>query len=246
MPHGGKLCISAENAVLDGELAAPDPSTTEGRYVLVEVTDTGCGIPMEIIDKIFDPFFTTKELSKGTGLGLSTCLGIVRSHSGFVNVYSEVGKGTSFKVYFPARVEELPCATAKMIDVDWPRGNGECILLVDDETSILSVIQQTLEAFGYRILTAVDGAQAVSVFALNRDKVALVLTDMTMPVMDGPAAIVALRQIDPRIKIIAASGLDANGNIAKASHVGVRHFLAKPYTTKSLLVTLRDVLKEKA
>jgi CheY-like chemotaxis protein len=103
-----------------------------------------------------------------------------------------------------------------------------------------------LEALGYRVLTAADGAQAVSVFALNRDKVALVLTDMMMPVMDGPTTIVALRQIDPRIKIIAASGLDANGNVAKAAHVGVKHFLAKPYTTQSLLVTLRNVLREKA
>jgi CheY-like chemotaxis protein len=213
---------------------------------LITVTDTGCGIPRDIIDKIFDPFFTTKELSKGTGLGLSTCLGIIRSHGGFMSVYSEVKRGSTFKIYLPARMDELPAAIDQKIDEEWPHGNGECILLVDDEISILTVTKQMLEAFGYRVLTAADGAQAVSVYALNRDKVALVLTDMMMPVMDGPTTIVALRQIDPRIKIIAASGLDANGNVAKAAHVGVKHFLAKPYTTQSLLVTLRNVLREKA
>jgi PAS domain S-box-containing protein len=245
MPNGGKLSISAGNTVLDAQLAATRPQAVAGRYVLVEVSDTGCGIPREIIDKIFDPFFTTKELSKGTGLGLSTCLGIIRSHGGFMSVYSELGKGSAFKIYLPARMDELPAAIDPCLDEDWPRGRAECILLVDDEESILTVTQQTLEAFGYRVLTAADGAQAVSVFALNRDKITLVLTDMMMPVMDGPATIVALRQIDPRIKIIAASGLNPHGDGAQASHAGVKHFLSKPYTTKSLLVILRDVLQER-
>jgi CheY-like chemotaxis protein len=162
-----------------------------------------------------------------------------------MSVYSELGKGSAFKIYLPARMDELPAAIDPCLDEDWPRGRAECILLVDDEESILTVTQQTLEAFGYRVLTAADGAQAVSVFALNRDKITLVLTDMMMPVMDGPATIVALRQIDPRIKIIAASGLNPHGDGAQASHAGVKHFLSKPYTTKSLLVILRDVLQER-
>ncbi len=246
MPDGGTLSISVENVVLDAQQAALRPSVAAGRYVSVVVGDTGCGIPREIIDKIFDPFFTTKELGKGTGLGLATCLGIVRSHGGFMNVYSEVGQGSTFKLYLPARPEEVPASSDSSIDEEWPRGNGECILLVDDEPSILNLTRQTLEAFGYRVLTADDGAKAVSVFALNRDKISLVLTDMMMPVMDGPATIVALREIEPKLKIVAASGLNANGNVAKAATAGVSHFLSKPYTTKSLLVTLRNVLREKA
>jgi PAS domain S-box-containing protein len=245
MPEGGRLSISAENAVLEAPLAATRPQAAAGRYVVVEVSDTGCGIPREIIDKIFDPFFTTKELSKGTGLGLATCLGIVRSHGGFMNVDSEVGRGSAFKIHFPARMNEVPAVIDQKADEDWPRGNGECLLLVDDETSILTVTQQMLEAFGYRVLTAADGAQAVSVFALNRDKIALVLTDMMMPIMDGPTTILALRQIDPRIKIIAASGLNAGNDVAQAAYPGVKHFLAKPYTTQNLLVTLRNALREK-
>jgi CheY-like chemotaxis protein len=200
-------------------------------------------MPREVIDRIFEPFFTTKELGKGTGLGLSTVLGIVRSHGGFVNVYSEVGKGSTFTLHLPAQSDDAPGAGAVTIATErLPRGNGELILVVDDEASVRDVTRQTLESFGYRVVTAEDGAQAVGLYARHRDAVAAVLTDMMMPVMDGPALIAALQRIDPGIRIIAASGLSTNGNVARAVHAGVKHFLAKPYTADAMLTLLKEVL----
>ncbi len=198
------------------------------------------------MDKIFDPFFTTKELAKGTGLGLAITTSIVRSHGGFLHAYSEVGKGTSFKVYLPAVPHGTKAETRKIDKVDLPRGNGELILVVDDEIPILTVLQQTLDAFGYQVLTAEHGARRLVLFAANRDKISLVLTDMMMPVMDGPATILALREIDPKVKIVAASGLSANASLAKAGHLGTKYFLAKPYTTGVMLNTIKTVLMEEA
>lgn len=244
MPDGGTLTLTADNIEIDEQYAVMNRGVSSGRYVVLTVTDTGIGMPQEIIDRIFDPFFTTKEIGKGTGLGLSTVLGIVRSHGGFINVYSEPGKGSTFKVYLPAQEGGAPDDPAQSEAEKFPRGHGELILVVDDEASILEITKQTLEAFGYRVITAEDGAQAIGQFALARDQVAAVLTDMMMPVMDGPALIVALRRIDPAVRIIAASGLNANGNVAKAANLGVQHFLAKPYSADALLAILRQVLAD--
>jgi len=215
-----------------------------GRYVKISVTDSGTGIPQDIIDKIFDPFFTTKELSKGTGLGLSTVMGIVKSHEGFINVYSEPGKGTTFRVYLPVIELSSEARKEQTQRLSPPRGNGETILVVDDEASILTITSQTLQTFGYRTLTATDGATAVAVYAEHMNEIAVVLTDMAMPIMDGPATIRALKQINPAVKIIAASGLNANGGVAKVSGAGVKHFLTKPYTAATLLRTMRAILDE--
>jgi CheY-like chemotaxis protein len=199
-------------------------------------------MPRGIVDKIFEPFFTTKEINRGTGLGLSTVMAIVKSHEGFVNVYSEPGKGTVFNVYLPA----LALSIAPQADEDetasFPRGQGETILVVDDEASILIVTGETLRAFGYRVVTAGDGAEAVAVYAQKKNEIALVLTDMMMPLMDGPALIRALKKIDPLVKIVAVSGLTANAEIGKFSGAGSHHFLTKPYTAETLLKALRGVL----
>jgi CheY-like chemotaxis protein len=157
-------------------------------------------------------------------------LGIVRSHGGFVNVYSELGKGSVFRVYLPAQAADGPAEPSAAHAEEIPRGNGELILVVDDEASIRSVVAQTLESFGYRAVVAGDWAQGVALFAERRTEVSLILTDMMMPVMDGVALIAAVRRLDPRVKIIAASGLDANGNVAKASAA-----LPKPYSAEVLL-----------
>jgi PAS domain S-box-containing protein len=244
MPNGGNLTIGVENCVLDEQYAAMNLQARPGRYVNISVTDTGTGIPPALIDKIFEPFFTTKELNKGTGLGLSTVMAIVKSHDGIVNVYSEPGKGTTFKVYLPA-MEISPEGRKEQTETgNLPRGNGETILVVDDEASILTITSQTLQAFGYRVLTATDGADAVAIYAQHRNQIAVVLTDMAMPVMDGPATIHALIRMNPAIKIIAASGFNANGGAAKASGAGVKHFLNKPYTAGTLLKTLQAILQE--
>jgi CheY-like chemotaxis protein len=244
MPDGGSLSISVENVHLDDQYVAMNVQAKPGRYVIINVTDSGEGIPPEILDKIFDPFFTTKEVGKGTGLGLSTVMAIVKSHGGFVNVYSEVGKGSSFKVYLPALEKSAQTHRDTVSLATLPRGNGERILIVDDETSILTITSQTLEAFGYKTMTANDGAEAIAIYAQHRNKIAVVLTDMAMPVMDGPATIRALLKVNPAAKIIAATGLKTEGSEAKALNAGVKHFLSKPYTASTLLKTLRTVLDE--
>lgn len=225
--------------------AVYQPESLSDSYVCLSVEDQGSGMTAETRSRIFDPFFTTKQLGQGTGLGLATVLGIVRSHGGFVNVYSELGRGSTFKVYLPAQDGGDEAGEAGLgAREKLPRGKGELVLVVDDETSILEITKQTLEAFGYRVITSEDGAQAIGQFALVRDQVGVVLTDMMMPVMDGPALISALHHIDPRVRIIAASGLDANENVARAASLGVKHFLPKPYSASTLLDALHRVLAE--
>jgi len=244
LPNGGTITIALENFSNNAFPTAPNPSIPEGNYVLISVTDNGTGIPKEHLNKIFDPFFTTKEIGKGTGLGLATVQAIVRAHDGFINVYSEMHRGTSFKIYIPSRKDE-PFVSEALVDAeDFPRGDGQLVLLVDDEASILEMTRQSLEAYGYRVLTAVNGAQAISTFALNRDEVDLVITDMMMPIMDGPATIVALQAIQPRILIIGSSGLDSQNSTDRATVAVVKYFLSKPYSAANLLKTVKTALTD--
>jgi PAS domain S-box-containing protein len=241
MPQGGELTIRAENVTLDDSYARMHLEAKPGRYVQITVVDTGVGIPAEMVSRIFEPFFTTKDVGKGTGLGLSTALTIVRSHGGFINVYSEPHRGTQFAVYLPA-IKSAVGEQQRRTRADLPVGRGELILVVDDEDSILQITKGTLETFGYRVITAGDGTEAVGLYAQNRDEVAAVITDMMMPFMDGPATIRALQKMNPRVKIIAASGLGANDKAAEAASVGVRMFLPKPYTAEKLLKALAQIL----
>ncbi len=243
MPHGGKLRIEAENVEIDDHYARMNVEARPGSYICITVTDTGIGISEKNLSKIFDPFFTTKEHGKGTGLGLSTVAGIVRSHGGFVNVYSEQGKGAQFKVYLPAS-ESPQIAAAAAPRPDLPHGNGEMILVVDDENSIREVARETLQAFGYRVLTANDGTEALALFAQHKDEIRIVVTDMMMPYMDGPATIRALRRLAPDLRIVATSGLKANEKEAEVAQLGVSVFLPKPYTAETLLKTIARALKE--
>ena len=243
MPHGGRLRIEAENVEIDEHYARMNVESKRGKYVSVTVDDTGFGIPEENLTKIFDPFFTTKMHGHGTGLGLSTVAGIVRSHGGFVNVYSEIGRGAQFKVYLPA-IESGGAAPPKTAREDLPVGNGELVLVIDDENAIREVARETLNTFGYRTLVASDGAEAMAIFAEHRKGVQVVITDMMMPYMDGPATIRALRRLDPKVKIIATSGLKADDKMAEASQLGVTTFLHKPYTAETLLKTLATELKK--
>ena len=238
MPTGGKLTVSAGNTTLDAHYAGMNPEAKAGPYVLIQVEDSGTGIPPAVIEKIFDPFFTTKEVGKGTGLGLSTTLAIVRSHGGFIRVESEQGKGTAFKVYLPAQTEGA-AETAAKIAAELPRGNGELILVVDDEASVRHITRQTLETFGYRVLLASEGSEGVAIYAARQAEIAAVLTDMTMPVMDGLTSIQMLRKLNPDVLIIAASGLPPSSQVAS---LGVKHFLPKPYTAETLLRVLKETL----
>jgi len=242
MPNGGKLAVIVENCVLDEHYSAMNLQAKAGRYVAINVSDTGSGMPQRIIEKIFEPFFTTKELGKGTGLGLSTVMAIVKSHGGLINVNSEPGKGTTFKVYLPAMGNSSQ--TPEEDDVSQlPRGNGQTVLVIDDETSILTITGRTLRAFGYKSLTAVDGAEGVAMYAQNANDIAVVVTDMNMPIMNGMATIRALLRMNPMMKIVAASGLNVNGDAEKLAEMGVTNSLVKPYTAEALLSALHQILK---
>jgi len=242
MPEGGSISIKAENTVVDSNYARMHLEAKPGRFVLITVSDTGPGIALEIQSRIFEPFFTTKEMTKGTGLGLSTALTIVKSHGGFINVYSELFKGTQFSLYLPA-LDSPGTVQASALQTDLPLGNGELILVVDDEESIREITRGTLETFGYTVLTASDGTEAIALYADRKHEVAVVLTDMMMPFMDGPATIRALQKMNPEVRIIAASGLTASHKTGEASLEGVKMFLSKPYTAERLLKALAAVLK---
>ena len=241
MPDGGTLTISAENVSLDAQYAGLNLEAKPGPYAFLQVEDSGTGMPPEIEDKIFDPFFTTKEIGKGTGLGLSTSLAIVKSHGGFIRVSSELGAGTKFKVYFPAQTEASGAVEAELA-VEMPRGAGELALVVDDESAVREVTRQTLEAFGYRVLLAADGADAIAAYTTQGPEIAAVVMDMMMPTMDGPATIRVLRKLNPKLAIIATSGHSESSQRAQVSSLHVKHFLPKPYTAEALLKVLRDAL----
>ena len=243
MPNGGTISLSAQNVTVDENYARMHIEAKAGPFVVITVSDTGVGMSPEVQGRIFEPFFTTKEMSKGTGLGLSTAVTIVKSHGGFINVYSEVGKGTQFALYFPA-LDLRDSAQADAVRVDLPAGNGELILVVDDEEAIRQITRGTLETFGYRVLTAGDGTEAVALYAEQKNDIAAVLTDMVMPFMDGPATIRALQKMNPQVKIIAASGLPASQRSGEDSLQGVQAFLNKPYTAEKLLKALAEVLKD--
>ncbi|MFM1770366.1 MAG: hypothetical protein RJA22_2895 [Verrucomicrobiota bacterium] len=244
MPGGGLLTLTAENVVLAPGSEPPGSGLDAGAYTLIRVADTGTGIPRDILEKIWEPFFTTKETGKGTGLGLSTVLGIVKSHHGAILLDTEPGKGTRFSVYLPA--QEHQAVAAEQEPRPLPAGRGQVILAVDDEAAVLSMTKATLEAFGYRVLTATDGAEALAAFTAHRGQIQGVLTDMMMPNMDGPSTIRVLQRLDPRVRIIATSGLmDAQ---RLHDQTGLEHIplIQKPYTAEKLLTTLHSVLADAA
>jgi two-component system cell cycle sensor histidine kinase/response regulator CckA len=243
MPQGGSLTVAADNVTLaEGEESRLHPDARAGHYVRLRVTDTGTGIPPAVLDKIFDPFFTTKEFGKGTGLGLSVVQGLTKGHGGFLLVHSTLGSGTEFNIYLPAaEVNQIKAAPE---DKELPpSGQGETILVVDDEPSICMVTQKNLEAHGYKVLTAGNGLEALDVFALNQGKIKLLLTDIMMPGMDGPATASALKKLDPDLLVVGTSGMDGGRETAELAGVAFNAFLPKPFKVDYLLRTLNDVLR---
>jgi PAS domain S-box-containing protein len=240
MPEGGTLQITAENLTIDENYARMHLDAQIGNYVVVTIADTGQGIPPEIVDRIFDPFFTTKAIGQGTGLGLSTVIGIINSHHGFVNVYSEVGKGSRFKIYLPA--SDTSATDTPIVDTTVRSGNGELILVVDDETAVQEVTQATLETYGYQAMIASDGVDAIACYAEHKKEIRVVLLDLMMPALDSPTVIRTLCKLNPEVQIIAMSGLATNESITRTIGAGVEAFLAKPFTAMELLDALDRVL----
>jgi PAS domain S-box-containing protein len=246
MPSGGTLTLTAANVTIDAQFAGMSQDAKEGTYVVLQVTDTGIGIPPALRERIFDPYFTTKKPGHGTGIGLATVHTIVRNHGGFLHVESEVGQGTTFRIYLPSDPALRSTVTAPPFPAILPRGRNELILVADDEPSIRDITRQTLEASGYRVLTAADGAELVAHFAQRAKDISVVLTDMMMPVMDGAMAIQVMQRINPAARIIAASGLDSGKYRSAATGAGVHDFLPKPYTTETLLKLIREVIDRPA
>jgi PAS domain S-box-containing protein len=241
MPAGGQITLTAKNIVIDQAYADLNIDAQSGPHVTLVVEDTGTGIPKDIIDKIFDPFFTTKEIGKGTGLGLATSLAIVTGHKGFMRVYSKPGTGTRFEVYLPAQTTRAKQALP-VPAVAHPRGTGETVLVVDDEEGIRQIAKRTLEAFGYRVLLASNGAEAIALYGQHQADIAVVLTDMMMPLMDGTATIQELVRLNPQVRIVGASGLATDAQAAGPAAARVIHFLPKPYTAETLLTAIRAAL----
>jgi CheY-like chemotaxis protein len=244
MAGGGHLVVTMNNIRLDHDQCSRlNADAHPGAYVKVHVEDDGIGIPPAMRDRIFEPFFTTKPIGEGTGLGLSTTMAIVRSHGGFIQLMSEVGVGTTFDVYLPANTAEAAVETVAVPQTGPRRGNGELVLVVDDEEGILRVAQRLLERSGYRTLLASNGAVGLAVYTEHQQDIALVLTDMAMPVMDGPALILALKAMNPAVRIIGSSGLTSIIGMARAADAGAGHFLPKPYSGNALLEALQTALK---
>ena len=240
MPNGGELRIEANNLVVDHDTAG-QKNIPPGLYVLLTVTDTGHGIAADILERVFEPFFSTKGHEKGTGLGLSTVMGIVKTHGGKVELITKIGQGTTFSVYLPA-TQRLDAAPPEPARAEIPRGNGETILLVDDESAILEIIRFQLEAYGYKVITATNGADAVALYRQHVSDIAAVVTDVMMPVMDGSKAVLAISELNPGTKIIGMSGLHSDVPNAAAGRAVMSAFLKKPFTTSELLGTLNHLL----
>ncbi|TBR59599.1 hybrid sensor histidine kinase/response regulator [Westiellopsis prolifica IICB1] len=239
MSTSGTLTISADNIVIDENYARMHLDAQIGSYIVIKVTDTGVGISNELLDRIFEPFFTTKEFGKGTGLGLSTVMGIVKGHGGFISVSSTIGKGTKFKVYLPAIQTHIELPSD---DLQMPRGEGQWILVVDDEVAVREITATSLENHNYKVITASDGIEAVALYAQYKDKISAAIIDMMMPNMDGTTTINTLLKMNPLLRIIAVSGL-ATGEQVLLNHKTTHTvFLPKPYTAQELLKTLHMVI----
>jgi two-component system cell cycle sensor histidine kinase/response regulator CckA len=240
MPNGGRLTVRAANLTL-AEYNDVPRGVARGRYVQLSVGDSGTGIPSEILKRIFEPFFTTKAVDKGTGLGLSTVSTLVKRHKGFVNVQSEVGKGTEFHVFLPA-AQASASVSATSQKTSFPSGNGELVLVVDDEQVVVELAKSTLENYGYKVITAPNGLEAVACFEANREAIKVLITDTDMPFMDGMSAIKAIQEINPQLPIVIASGAAHAPNAASPidfEHVTV---ISKPYGVEQLLNGIASAL----
>jgi PAS domain S-box-containing protein len=242
MPRGGTLTIRLEKVELDEAAARKDIKARPSAYVVISVSDTGTGIAPELLDKIFDPFFTTKPVGQGTGLGLATTLGIAEKHGGFIHVESELEKGTTFQVYFPAAPTEQEEIAKGWDQAVLSQGNGELILVVDDEPAVRRLAETVLARNGYRTLLAGNGREGLALYEEHRNEIKLIVSDLMMPQMDGPSFIRALREKQSAVKAIIITGLGEENRIGEARAAGADAVLNKPFTAEQLLTNMKQLL----
>ncbi len=241
-PQGGHVIIETANAALDAEYLQHNPTVKPGEYVLLAVSDSGTGIPPEIRDHIFEPFFTTKEGSEARGLGLSTVYGIVQQNGGHVSVYSEMGEGTTFRIYLPRSSEE-PATTARdAVAAVLLTGGGETILLVEDNDELRGATRGLLEALGYRVAAAANGEDALSAFERLNGQVDLVVCDVVMPGMSGLEVVQRIRARREETRILFMSGYTDNAVLRHGILDGEHEFLEKPFSAERLAAKIREVL----
>jgi PAS domain S-box-containing protein len=245
MPNGGTLTVTAENVEVDDHFASMNPGAQLGPHVVFRVSDTGMGMSPETMERIFDPFFTTKEVGKGTGLGLATVVGIMKSHGGFLSVQSEIGIGTTFRVFVPSARESEVTVKREEAGVI-TGGQGELVLVVDDEMPIREALVRTLQSNGYHTYTAEDGSDALALYYERREEIAVVITDLSMGGMDGIQLVRALRKVNPEVRVIVSSGHFQKENTTILGALGVKHFLDKPYTADKLLRAVQSAMKQVA
>jgi PAS domain S-box-containing protein len=242
MPQGGKLIIETKNQTLDDDFVRSHLGAITGPHVVITISDTGMGISPEIRDHIFEPFFTTKQPEGGTGMGLATVYGIVRSHKGIISVYTEIGRGTTFKLYFPTssgEVEErvVPRETNQSVP-------GATILLIDDEPVVREMWGDFLIQKGYRVITAEDGLEGVERFRGLKDEIELVILDLIMPRLGGRETLAALKKIDPSVRVLVTSGYSENGQAGEVVDLGIDGFLQKPCRLTLLEKQITEILRK--
>jgi len=242
MPEGGKLIIETANIFLNKEYVRMHLDAKVGHHVLLMVTDTGSGMDKDTVEHIFEPFFTTKAVGEGTGLGLAMVHGIVTHSGGHVRCYSEIGEGTTFKIYFPAQVADE--VQAEQDARPMPPGGSETILLVDDEEFILDLGSRILTKAGYKVIKASNGKEAQEVYQARRDSIALVILDLIMPEMGGKQCLEILLGLNPSVKVVIASGYSADGPTKEALSAGAKGFVNKPYDIRQVLEVIRTVLDQ--
>jgi CheY-like chemotaxis protein len=242
MPGGGKLILKTSN-VTHQDLKGKMYNLKPGSYILLTVMDTGTGMDKETQERIFDPFFTTKEMGKGTGLGLASVYGIINGHAGYIDVYSEKGQGTMFQIYLPASDKKVETRTvAKMIDIN---AGIETILLVEDEEVVLDVGIKMLRKMGYTVLAAKNGEEAIGLYKEKRNTIDMVILDMVMPEMGGGEVYDAMKEINPDVRVLLASGYSIDSQAKQILGRGCNDFVQKPFNLRELSAKIKDILAGK-
>jgi CheY-like chemotaxis protein len=243
MPGGGDLYVQTNNILLDQNFIRPF-QVTPGKYVKISIIDTGSGMDQATLQRIFEPFFTTKNMGRGIGLGLSSVYGIIKNHGGFIDVYSEKGKGTSFYIYLPANDEQNLFQNKEIEPKDKIIHGTESILLVDDEDMIVDVSRQMLEKLGYTVLTAGSGREAIEIYQKHLGEISMVIVDMVMPDLNGGETYDELKKIDPEIKVLLASGYSIDGQAHDILDRGCNGFIQNPFNIVGLSHKIRKILNQ--